>query len=55
MIDLRALERCVCEHDRSMHEKREASCKKCVCDLFVHKMGHPGNPVDKWEDVSAAE
>jgi len=55
MIDMKALERCMCNHDRSGHEEREASCKTCGCDLFVHKMGHPGNPVDMWEAESAAE
>jgi hypothetical protein len=55
MTDLRALDLCMCEHKRSEHECREASCKTCGCDLFMHQMSHPGNPIKKYETEPAAE
>jgi hypothetical protein len=55
MTDLRALDRCTCEHDRSEHEVKENSCKVCGCKLFLHQMSHPGNPIKKYEPESAAE
>ncbi len=54
MIDLKGLERCECDHDSAEHHEQEKSCRSCDCMLFVRKMGHPGNPVDKW-DISSAE
>jgi len=48
MIDLKGLERCECDHDSSEHYEQEKSCQSCDCRVFIRKMGHPGNPVDKW-------
>ena len=48
MVDLKGLERCECDHDSSEHQEQERSCRSCDCMVFARKMGHPGNPVDKW-------
>jgi hypothetical protein len=33
-LDLRALDECICGHNRRRHEERVKECTSCGCDLF---------------------
>jgi hypothetical protein len=33
-IDLRALDECICGHNREDHEDRSVECTACGCNLF---------------------
>lgn len=53
-IDLRALDECICGHDRQGHQERSKGCTSCSCNMFsktVYRYSKLGTPSDGHHDA----